>query len=457
MVQKMSELSGHHADTAVPESQRRGPVTMGLLWITMVTAFPMVLVGFEWYKLGITLPQVILCAFVACAILLAYTIPVAHFSALTGKGYALLNRETFGKTGSTLISSTLVLMFVGFYGLAALLLAEALNSIFHTSIPNAQFAAALALLMALNNFFGFSGVANFARFVAAPVLIIWVGYTFLKAAPACPPAVLTQVPQHSFAYAVSVVSTFIIGFAIWGNESDYWRFGKARVKYAAFPLATALLIGQVIFPATGWMVACVSGVTDYAAATNLMTNYSFGGIPILGAVVLLASYFACNDSNLFGSSTAIELMTGMAHRQTVAVLAVSGAIVAYLLAALGAAQALETIACFNCVLLPAPTVVVLANSLLAHHFERRGYIANSPTRSACIALCLGIIVGLATTGMVPGLKHLQCGIPCLQGWATAVFVFACLRSLEYKKLSEFAFAHAEPELVPELAYGTSNP
>lgn len=435
----MDETSMHHANSAVPQLERTGPVTMGLLWITMVTAFPSVLVGFEWYKLGITLPQVLTCALIAAAILLAYTIPVAQLSAKTGKGYGLLNQETFGKGGATIINLLLVLMFVGFYGLAALLLAEGLNSIFHTTIPAAPFAAGIALLMALNNFFGFSGVANFARFLAAPVLIMWVAYTFCKAAPACPPSVLTQVPQHSFAYALTAVSSFIIGFAIWGNESDYWRFGKARVKYAAVPLTIALLVGQVIFPATGWMVASISGVTDYAGATNFMTAYSFGGVAILGAIVLCASYFACNDSNLFGSSTAVELMCGLKHKTTVAILAVSGSLVAYALAASGTAQALETCSSINCVLLPTPTVIVLANWFISRQYERGGYFACSPNRSACIALFFGISVGLLTSGVLPGLKFMQCGIPCLQGWFVAVSVFSVLRMFEYQKSFAFAF------------------
>lgn len=31
----------------VPLSDRRGPATLGLLWVTMVTGFPTVLIGFE--------------------------------------------------------------------------------------------------------------------------------------------------------------------------------------------------------------------------------------------------------------------------------------------------------------------------------------------------------------------------------------------------------------------------
>jgi purine-cytosine permease-like protein len=447
----MAEFTDHFASMPVPVDKRRGPVTMGLLWMTMVTCFPTVLVGFEWFKFGITLPQVVICTVIACLILIAYTVPAVHIAALTGKGYSLLNTEVFGPRVSVGINCVLVAMFVGFYGLAALLMGEGVNSLFHLSLPTAWLASGFAVLMALNNFFGFSGVANFARFVAAPVLIVWVTYTFGKAVQVCPHEVLVQTPAHSLAYALTVISSFVVGFAIWGNEADYWRYGKAKVSYAAIPFASALAVGMIIFPLAGWMVAKISGITDYCAATNFMSNYSFGGIPLLGALVLFASYFACNDSNLFGSSTALETMTKMSHKSAVVILASAGAVVAYFLAALGAEKALDAIAAFNCILLPTPTVIVVANCLLSRYYESRGYVAGSSTLSAGVAAFVGIAVGLATTGVLPGLHALQFGIPCLQCWSMAAVVFISLRSAEYKRVSEFALASAVPaEQTPAL-------
>ena len=89
-----------HPFTAVPQSERRGPFTMGLLWITMVTAFPAVLVGFEWCKQGFTLTQVLACTSLSCLILLAYAIPASQLGAVSGLSYAALSRSIFGRWGS---------------------------------------------------------------------------------------------------------------------------------------------------------------------------------------------------------------------------------------------------------------------------------------------------------------------------------------------------------------------
>lgn len=432
-----------HPFSAIPKSERRGPVTMGLLWITMVTAFPAVLVGFEWCKQGFTLTQVLLCTVVSCAILLAYAIPASQLGAVSGLSYAALSRSIFGRWGSKVVAFNLVAIFIAWYGLAALFLADGLEGLFHWKAPLMVLSVAFAFLMAANNFFGFKGVANFARFFAAPVLIIWVTYTFMKTVPSCPPTVFADVTHKSFACALTTISTFIIGFAVWGNEADYWRFSKPKVKNCAIPLIVALAIGQVIFPCTGFILAKLTGITDYGAATSYMNDYSFGGLAIIGAIVIGASYFAANDSNLFGSVSACENLKRWNHKGWVAVLATLGAAMAAWLSISGAAKSLESIASLNCVIVPTPTLVVLAEWFLMRKvfsrnpdcFGRVPELDELPKFkwAATIALFCGIVVGVLTSGAIPGTESMHVGICALQAWATAFLVYIPLRIVEYRR------------------------
>lgn len=432
-----------HPFTAIPENQRRGPFTMGLLWITMVTAFPSVLVGFEWCKQGFTLTQVLSCTVLSCLLLLAYAIPASQLGAVSGLSYAALSRSVFGRWGSKVVTFNLVAIFVAWYGLAALFLAEGLEGLFQWKAPLMILSVAFAFLMAMNNFFGFKGVANFARFFAAPVLIVWVSYVFLKTVPACPASVITEVTHKSFSCALTTISTFIVGFAVWGNEADYWRFSKPKVRNCAIPLLVALMIGQVIFPCTGFIVAKISGITDYGVATSFMNDYSFGGLAIVGAIVIAASYFAANDSNLFGSVSACENLQRWSHKGWVAVLAILGAAMAAWLSVSGAAKSLESIASLNCVIVPTPTLVVLAEWFLMRKFFARdpecfGRVPELDELpkfrwAATIALVSGISVGVLTSGAIPGTESLHVGICSLQAWATAFFVYIPLRIVEYRR------------------------
>jgi purine-cytosine permease-like protein len=444
-------------DAVIPASERRGPVTMALLWITMITCFPTVLIGFEWFKQGIVLSQVIVCTLLSCVVMLAYTVPIAHLAAKTGKSYGQLNEFLFGKQTGSAINVLLILIFIGFYGLTALLLADAIGSLFHLNIPNWAMAGVFALIMALNNFFGFKGVANFARFLAAPVIICWVLYTFMKAAPACPATVWTEAGSQSFICALGTISSFVVGFAAWGNEADYWRYGKPRVGYAIWPLAIALAIGQVIFPITGWMVARIFSITDFSAATAFMNNYSFGGIAIAGAIAFFASYFASNDSNLFGSATALDALAGMRHRNAIALLAVLGAIMALALSLLGAAKAVESIVSLNSVILPVATLLVITEWLLSTRGGKAAFSRGGNSKAAVIALCAGMTVGVATSGVLPGLAFMHIGIPWLQAWLLTLAIYVPMRLQEYRNESLSVTIHLtdlEPaEAAWLVAYG----
>ena len=70
-----------HQFGVVPFAERRGSLTMGLLWITMVTAFPGVLIGFEWCKQGFDVKQVLTCTLLSCRLFLCYSIPAGMLGA----------------------------------------------------------------------------------------------------------------------------------------------------------------------------------------------------------------------------------------------------------------------------------------------------------------------------------------------------------------------------------------
>lgn len=448
----------YHDTDIVPLSERRSPLTMGLVWITMVTGLPCVLAGFEWYKIGLNLSQVIACTSLSCLILLLYAIPANQLGAVSGQSFSILSRSIFGRVGSYLVSINLLWMFLFWYGWAALFAADGLKGLYSINLPTMWLAAGLAILMAVNNFFGFTGVANFARYLAAPVLIAWILFTFSKVTGSHPAAILNQTSHVPFWSAITVVSSFVIGYSAWGNEADYWRYSKPKKLFSAIPVTIALLIGQIIFPATGWMLANMSGVTDSQAAVRLVNEYSLAGIPLLAALVLLATMFAGNDSNLFGTTATIQNLRPMRHRSAVTILALIGAVVAALLANVGVAKSLESVASLNCVIMPTPTVIMLTEWFLATrvlnvptHFSKIVPLDQLPfvRWPALCALIAGCTVGVVTSNVIPGTAALHVGICPLQAWLTAFLVYVPLRITEYRQSVELERSRLERELVAE--------
>ena len=435
-----------HILDAVPLGERRGPITMTLLWITMVTAFPTVLIGFQWFKQGLTLGQVLTCSILSCFFLLIYSVPAAWLGVRSGLTYSVLTRQTFGRYGTWLVSFHAIWLMSAWYAIDAVLCADALKGLFNINWPVPLFAACLSMLMAVNNFFGFQGVANFARYFAAPLLVLWVGYTFCKVIPTVPIDVLTasSLAGHapvSFMSALTLVSSFVIGFAVWGNEPDYWRYSKPNKKFVVYSLIAALLVGEVIFPATGWMVARLSGITDYITATNYMNVYSFGGVALFAALVLIANYCAANDSNMYGMINALENLKRLPHKVAVIILAGASSAFAAWLAQAGSSRSLESIASLNCVIIPVMTVIMIIEEFVI----KRLY--NLPDNSsvvvpmnelpairwpAFIASHLGLLVGICTAGVIPGLESLFVGICSVQSWLVAAVAYYVMRVVEIK-------------------------
>jgi cytosine permease len=406
----------------------------------MVTGFPSVLIGFDWYKSGITLPQVLQCILLSFVILLAYSVPAAHLGSRTGQTYGLLSRSAFGKWGSWLVSINLVWVATSWYGLSAIYLAEGLKGLYQWQIPTAVVAGVLALVMAFNNFFGFTGIANFARYLAAPILIAWVGYTFLKASFSCPSAVLSVHPHVSFGSALTSVSAFIVGFSVWGNEADYWRYGKPRMMNSVIPLVVTLFVGQLVFPVTGWMLACMTGITDYASATALMNQYAFGGVTLIAAIVLAVTYFAMNDSSLYGAINALENVRDLPRRKVVSLLTLGGVLVAVGLA--DNSKGFEIVAALSSIVLPCATVVMMAEWFIVSRvlnvgadYTRVLSINELPPLRlpALVALVVGCLIGVATSGIIPGTDAWRVGVCSLQGWLTTLVVYLPLRLLEHRR------------------------
>lgn len=443
----------------VPLDKRRGPVTLGLLWVTMVTGFPSVLAGFDWYREGFTLGQSITCCLISCAILLAYTIPACQLGARSGQTYSLLSRSLFGQLGSRLVSFNVAWISVGWYALTAYLLADALKGLYPIPIDTALFSALLAVAMAFNNLFGFSGVANFAGYLAAPVLILWVLAAFVKASFACPTSAVFAPAHVPWPHALTLVSAFVIGYGAWGNEADFWRFSRPKLVFTILPLLGSIFVGQIIFPLTGWIMAHNTGITDYAAASALMTRYTFGGMSGIAALVLVVTYCALNDANLYAAINGVENLREFPRKRLVLLITALSALIAALMSR--SADSFQAVASLSSTVLPCATVIMLAEWYLLTFltgkkpdFSRVVPFEELPQArwSAIIALFAGSLVGLCTAGIVPGLQQYQIGVCSLQAWLTSLVVYLAIRvwSLRFSSAKDAEEGQVLSELPAEV-------
>ena len=323
---------------------------------------------------------------------------------------------------------------MAWYGLTAFMMAEALVGLFHLKINIAVLSALFGLVMAFNNFFGFAGIANFAGYLAAPVMILWVAYTFLKVSSTVTPALVFEPPGQNWSVALPLVSAFVLGYGSWGNEADFWRYGHAKKAFIVIPLIVAILIGQILFPITGFLIAHMTHIAEYSVATAFMNNYSFFGMAPVACLVLFVTYFALADSCLYGSINGAKNLQRLPRKAVVSALTVLGAVIAAWLSGIG--HAFEDVAALSSIILPCATVIILAEAYVLPRLSKRSIsfsrvysFAELPVMnwSAMIAFVAGSLVGIATCGIIASLECIHVGISGLQAWLVSFILYLILR------------------------------
>ena len=73
----------------------------------------------------------------------------------------------------------------------------------------------LAFVMVANNLFGFTGISVFARWIVAPLMLIWVTYLVIKGLTTEPSRILSAHPHVVSSLAWPAAVTSVIGLAMW--------------------------------------------------------------------------------------------------------------------------------------------------------------------------------------------------------------------------------------------------
>lgn len=236
---------------------------------------------------------------------MAYALVGAYLGAQTGQTLTLLTRAVFGRIGSWLVSLLVMVPALGGVGFQAGVLVQLWHG-FYGWPQLAGITITLAAVMIFNNLFGFPGISLFARYLVTPILVTWCAYLVARgfAAGAASRPAVTGPHAGRLGYWVAVAA--VIGFAMWGNEADVWRYDRPRILW---PLPAYLFscLWFVLSPSrAGWWP------TWQAAAT---ASTSPCGSPCPGAFwlafpVATLSQFAINDGNYYEAVNAAQNLLG---------------------------------------------------------------------------------------------------------------------------------------------------
>jgi purine-cytosine permease-like protein len=454
----------------VPQSERRSLYHFLALWITLAAGFTYLFLGFQYHDAGYSLARAVGAGALGGFFYLCYALPAAYLGSKTGQTHSLLTRSIFGQVGSAIVSLLLIGTAAGWIAFAFNLLAVMYDGLFgwdHVVL----IGVVLAVAGVFNNLFGFTGITAFARYLVAPLMILWMLYLVIKGFADIPGAALSASPQAGELGPLPFLSgiSLAIGSVMWGNEPDTWRYGRPRFLWPLAPYTVALGIGLVLFVIGGWMMAEISGAGpfDFGPAFKATVEYSLFGALWLGAVVATVMQVAINDGNYYEMTNAGQNIVGQMHGwkrwYTCLATAALAAVVTWWFPHIE--NGFFKVAGWTAIALPSATVVMCVDQFLLPRWFglHRGVEPIPEWRAAAtgnwpgiVAVLLAVLFGAWGLALFPGQTTTpSLGLVPVEAWLLAAALYlllvAAVRPMPNAK-ALLGFAHHlrhDAEAVPE--------
>jgi len=437
-----------YTETVVPAQARRSNWRMFLQFASMQLVFGAVLVGYTARFEGLTLGRLILAMAIAVIAMTVYCIGSANVGAVVGQTHASTTRSVFGRIGSGLVSLLLVVDGMGFYLFTVIFIMSLVTPLLGALPAVSLVTAALAFVMIVNSYFGFTGLVRFAQYVALPAIVIWGCYALVRALTSVTSHQLAAVPHTSSPSSLFIVVGAMVGLSTWGNEPDVFRYSRpGRASRWNIPtLSAAYVLGAFIFPILGYLIATLSNQPSFSASIRYFANFTLFGLAAVMLLVLVINQWAVQDGNLYiAINGAQNLLSGVRRwrRQfTVIGLGLIAAGLTFIMPNL--TKTFTIVTGIGAVTVPtASTIMAMDLFIVPRLFGIRRDVYRVPAWHetalanwpAIVALIAGTGVGAFTGGLIPGISGFgttNIGFPAVQAWVTAAVVYLVLVALVSK-------------------------
>ncbi len=475
-VASQATMEADYTEEVVPAAARRSNLRMLATFMSMQIVFGAILVGYNARFGGLSLGDLIQAMAIAAVVMTVYCIGSANVGAYAGQTHAVTTRSIFGTIGSGIVSVLLVIDGMGFYLFTVLFIVQIITALVGTLPAVELVTAALAFVMIVNNYFGFTGLQRFAQYVAVPVVIVWGAWAAIRAFTSVSPDVLNTIPTSSAPSTILLTAGAMIGLSTWGNEPDIFRYSKpGRASWWNIPtIALSYFLGAFLFPIVGYYIAALSGVNDPNETIRYFATFTAFGLAPLMLLVLIVNQWAVQDGNLYiainGVQNILSRIPGYRRQYTVLGLGLIAAAITFILPNLTTT--------FTIVTGIGSTTVPVASTIMAidlfvlprvfglrrpiHRVARWSELATA-NWPAIVALVVGTLVGTYTAGLIPGtpgFQHDYIGFPALQAWITGAVVYlvgVALVARSPRVAELLGFAHVETPAVPADARPVTAP
>jgi len=386
---------------AVPLSSRKSWIDLAVVWIgiavVMSAIFRGMMIGLGLGRVGSVLVsyllgEIILIAVMAC---------IGFVGAKTGLSTPLIANHSFGRIGAIIISLSIALSLVGWFGVQASFFARTVQFYLGTHFPLPLFSFLCGIVMMIPAIFGIRGLSTLS-WIASPIMIIIftagllkMGFHFLPSETLLSLAEAHQPDPYplTIGMAASIVAGgFIVGAT---TSADIFRYARPK-KSDIFAAATSAMIVSAFLHFVGSVFAMNTGVY-HENLPNLIIGNQYLGFGFIGFIVLLFAQWTTNDSNLYSSVLALNNIFRIKRWKMTLI----AGFFASAFAALGILERLELFLTLLTVSIGPVAGIFICDFYLLKKWDKNALDRNTPfpvNSKALIAYGVSLIVGWSTSG-----------------------------------------------------------
>jgi len=398
---KSSEILEDFSLQAVPIEKRRSWINLAVVWIGIAVVMSAILRGM---MIGMGLggiPSVFLSYLLGEVILIAMMTFTGYIGAKTGLSTPLIANHSFGRMGSLLISVSIALSLIGWFGVQAALFARTIQFFFNLDLYLPYLSLLCGLIMTIPAIFGIRGL-SILSWMASPFLmiifilgVVKIGFHFLS------PEILRDLalkhtpdpyPLSIGAAASIVAGGFIVGAII---SPDIFRYARPKFR-DIFLAATIAMSASAFLHVVGAVLSMSTGVY-HERLPELIISDKYLGFGFIGFLALLLAQWTTNDSNIYSAVLALNNIFRWKRWK----LTILAGIVSSSLAALGILERLELFLILLTVSIGPIGGILLTDYYLLGRLKRKKLDDRPHKRlnfKALIAYIISVAAGWFTSG-----------------------------------------------------------
>ena len=375
-----------YSETAVPQSARRGLVTMFMIMLGFTFFSASMWAGQELAD-GLDLAGFIASLILGGAILGLYTGLLGYVGAESGLSLDLLARKAFGEKGSYLPSAMISFTQIGWFGVGVAMFAIPVSKELLGGSTTAEWILVViaGIAMTASDYFGIKSL-TIVSYIAVPLIAVLGTVAMILAVVRGDGTLVDQFAKSSGTLTVIGGAGLVVGSFVSGGTAtpNFTRFAK-NGKVGAITTVVAFFLGNSLMFFFGGVSSVYVGGNDIF---EVMLNL---GLFYMAVLVLGLNIWTTNDNALYSAGLGLANIFGQKKKPMVLISGVIGTVAAIWLYW----NFCGWLNILNCTLPPVGIILVLS-----YFLNREAYKTTETTQQVNWFAVIGVVLGAVAANLI---------------------------------------------------------